>query len=45
MITFHILQNTGSKKKNFCCNPPFDQKLVFSTCFLEAKNIDVEQKT
>ena len=37
-ITFHILQNTGYKKK-FCCNPPFDQKLFFffffNLCFFE----------
>ena len=25
------------KKKTFCCNPPFDQILVFSTCFLKPK--------
>ena len=45
-ITFHILQNTGSyKKKPFCCNPPFDQKLVvFNLFFFETQNNDVEQK-
>ena len=41
--TFHILQNTGYLKKNVCCNPAVDQRLVFlNLCFLE--NIDVEQK-
>ena len=29
-ITFDIFQNTGLiKKKPFCCNPPFDQKMFF----------------
>ena len=33
-------------KKPFCCNSPFDQKLVlFNFVFFETKNIDVEQKT
>ena len=41
-MTFHILQNTGYKKKKLCCNPPLDQTLVFSN--LKKKSIDVEQK-
>ena len=29
-ITFHILQNTGKRKKTtLCCNPPLEQKSVF----------------
>ena len=33
-------------KTPFCCNPPFDQKLVFffQLGFFETKNNDVEQK-
>ena len=44
-ITFPFLQNKGSWKKPFCCNPPFYQKLVFfNLVFFETKNKDVEQK-
>ena len=45
-ITFHILQNTGSLKKNVMLQPPFWPKIgVFELGFFETKNNDVEQQT
>ena len=44
-ITFHILQNTGSYKRNVLLQPPFDPIIgVFQLVFFETNNIDIEQE-
>ena len=41
----HFAKHRLIKKKPLCCNPPFDQKLVFLNLgFLKPKNNDVEQQ-
>ena len=45
-ITFHILQNTGwRKKKRFVATPLFTKNSFFLVVCFETKNIHVEQKT